>query len=294
MDEFKKLSSTFLSEANADAVAIGVIDFKKNTSQTFEASDVDKSEIYFDLASLTKPFTNSFYAIANDLKDKELLALLNHRAGLLAWGILGRDWKKQILDYKITYADVLYSDFSALRFMLEIEKKLTSSYQKEVFKNLSSEIFFWKDLPREFNTVQNGFVHGKPNLRNVHDPNALNINEFTSHAGLFGTVKGVCETLMSFNEKFDLINKVKMEMKHNDKRFILGFDRVQDSEKTLAGKGCSGETFGHLGFTGTSFWIDAKQMKGHVILTNSTKYYWFDKIELNKLRKAVGELVWQS
>ena len=294
MDELKKLSTKFLKTANADAVAVGVIDFRKKTFDHFEMSDVDKSEIYFDLASLTKPLTNSFFAIANKLEDKDLLKLLNHRAGLPVWGLLGQDWKKQILNYKIVDSEVLYSDFSALRFMLEVERKLTSSYQKEVLKNLSSEIFFWKDLPLEVYTVQNGFVHGKSNFRNVHDPNALNINEFTSHAGLFGTVKGVCESLIKFNENFDFINKVKSEMQNSKDRFVLGFDRVQNMENTLAGKGCSVNTFGHLGFTGTSFWIDANQMKGHVILTNSTKYFWFDKIQLNIFRRAVGERIWES
>jgi hypothetical protein len=35
-------------------------------------------------------------------------------------------------------------------------------------------------------------------------------------------------------------------------------------------------------------------MRGHVILSNATKYFWYDKAGLNDLRKALGELVWKS
>ena len=57
-------------------------------------------------------------------------------------------------------------------------------------------------------------------------------------------------------------------MKNNQgakERFILGFDTVQNPSNTLAGAGCSDSCFGHLGFTGTSFWIDAKKEIGHII-----------------------------
>ena len=78
-----------------------------------------------------------------------------------------------------------------------------------------------------------------------------------------------------------------------DDRFILGFDRVTDPENTLAGKGASLNTFGHLGFTGTSFWIDLEKMKGSVILTNATQTYWYERSGLAQLRKALGSAIWK-
>ena len=41
-----------------------------------------------------------------------------------AWGLLPNfGWKEQILNYSIKESETLYSDFSALRVMLELEKK---------------------------------------------------------------------------------------------------------------------------------------------------------------------------
>jgi CubicO group peptidase (beta-lactamase class C family) len=77
-----------------------------------------------------------------------------------------------------------------------------------------------------------------------------------------------------------------------DDRFILGFDRVTDTENTLAGKGCSHQTFGHLGFTGTSFWIDLEKNRAAVILTNATQSYWYDRQGLNDLRRQLGSALW--
>jgi CubicO group peptidase (beta-lactamase class C family) len=81
-------------------------------------------------------------------------------------------------------------------------------------------------------------------------------------------------------------------LKQSSHRFNGGWDRVENIENTFAGLGCSKETFGHLGFTGTSIWIDTNKKLGHVILANATKHYWFDKFEFNKLRKNIAQQVW--
>ena len=61
---------------------------------------------------------------------------------------------------------------------------------------------------------------------------------------------------------------------------------------TLAGNGCSQATAGHLGFTGTSVWIDFEKEVGHIILSNATQNYWYEKAGLNQLRRTIGQLVW--
>ncbi len=293
MKEYIKLGNDFLNKANADALAVSIIDFKSGKYEFFELHEgkieKEKAKIYFDLASLTKPLTNSFYAITHKVTDDKFQKLLNHRAGLPAWGLLGKSWKEQILKYPIKDADTLYSDFSAIRFMLE----MGDDFEEEVFKNLDPDIYFWKDLPKDKKTVQNGFVKGRPNYRCVHDPNAFNLSCFLSHAGLFGSVEALSKTLLMFQKSTNFIETVSSDISGKG-RFVWGFDTVKDPSNTLAGKGCGVNTFGHLGFTGTSVWIDPDQMKGHVILSNSTKYFWFDKVLLNQLRRAIGEQVWQG
>ena len=285
-----------------DAMGVGVIDFKANSFEAIEANLNDgkvnyspEPLLYFDLASLTKVLTNSLsYFLKPDAFSDEMKLCLNHRGGLPAWGLLTKNgWKEQILSYPIKESETLYSDFSALRVMLELEKKGINQ------KNLCQEIWdketmYWTDLPAWYPVVQFGYKNSRPNFGRVHDPNAWTINEFCSHAGLFSTTDGLCRTLLNYQQKTDFVSKVKADLKNHKHRYALGWDRVMNPKDTLAGTGCGEFTFGHLGFTGTSIWIDPDQMKGHIILSNTTKFHWFDKTNLNDMRRAIGEYVWQK
>ncbi len=295
-NKYTELTQKYLMESDADAAAVAVLDFKTNTFEWFEIENhlvnVEKSKIYFDFASLTKPLTNSYLSIRHNLyNESQLKLLLNHRAGLPAWGLLSKNsWKEQLLSYNVLESETLYSDFSALRFMLEVESILKMSYQELLKSFMDSEVVFWKNLNGK-KTVQNGFVKGKPNFSIVHDPNCYNLNVFTSHAGLFGTIEGLSKSLLRFAKDTDLLS-IMQDRKTND-RYFAGFDTVQDTSRTLAGIGCSDKTFGHLGFTGTSFWIDPLKLKGVVILTNTTKYFWHHRYQLNPFRRDIGALVWK-
>jgi len=300
--QIKKIISSLMPTGPMDALAVGVIDFN---AKSFEAVEANLNEgsvhyspeplLYFDLASLTKPLTNSLsYFLKPDAFDKNIDLCLNHRGGLPAWGLLPHiGWKEQILSYPIKESDTLYSDFSALRVMLELEKKGID--QKKICSEVwDKETMYWTELPAWYPTPQFGFKNSRPNFGRVHDPNAWTINSFCSHAGLYSTVDGLCRTLLNYQNKTDFISKVKADLSKHQNRFAHGWDRVVNPDDTLAGKGCSNNTFGHLGFTGTSIWIDADKMKGHVILSNATKYHWYDKTNLNDIRRAVGETVWSN
>ena len=294
MDRLKLLATKLLRDSHCDAVAVGLLDFNNHTFHCFEVmeGDIDSHTegIYFDLASLTKPLTNSFVHIANNINDPKLELLLNHRAGLPSWGLLSTsNWKEQLLSYPIKESETNYSDFSANRYMLEVEKQLDQSYPDIVYKNFAGQIYNWLTLPESKVVLQNGYYVGKANFGKVHDPNAYNIKEFMSHAGLFGTIESVCRALVEFDKEYDLLGKMDIPSPY---RFFNGFDTVANPDSTLAGAGCGPHTFGHLGFTGTSFWIDPSKKVGHVILTNSTKYHWFSKKELNQFRRELGEKVW--
>jgi CubicO group peptidase (beta-lactamase class C family) len=302
MKNIIQLVKTLMPHEVFDAFGVGIIDFKKNSFEVIEANHFEeevkiKTEptLYFDLASLTKPLTNSLsYFLKPDSFDAPTLLCLSHRGGLPAWGLLPKKgWKEQILSYPIQESETLYSDFSALRVMLNLEKKGVD--QKKICSEVwDKETLNWLDLPKHFPTVQYGYKNSLPNFGKVHDPNAYVINEFCSHAGLFSTVDGLCRTLLNYQSKTGFIEKVKSDLPKHNHRFAYGWDRVENPEATLAGKGCSKFTFGHLGFTGTSIWIDPERMLGHVILSNATKYHWFDKDGLNGLRRAIGEAVWKQ
>jgi hypothetical protein len=302
MNEIVKVIEALMPLDVYDALGVGVIDFKQNQFQAIEVSQFEEklkfskeSKFYFDLASLTKPLTNSLsYFLRSETFNSELLLCLNHRAGLPSWGLLPKKgWQKQILDYPINESETLYSDFSALRVMLEL-KKLGLDQKNLCSKIWDAETLFWTDLPREASTPQYGFKNGLPNFGQVHDPNAWVIGEFCSHAGLFSTIDGLCRTLLNYQRETGFLEKIKADLSLHKNRFSFGWDRVENLDSTLAGKGCGYHTFGHLGFTGTSIWIDPDKSLGHVILSNATKLHWYNKQGLNDLRRALGEVIWNQ
>ena len=302
MKKIIQIVSSLLPMGPMDAIGVGVIDFKKKSFEAFEATNFDQElkfetnpKIYFDLASLTKPLTNSLsYFLRPEAFDQNMRLCLNHRGGLPSWGLLPKkNWKEQILSYPIKESETLYSDFSALRVMLELQNKGIN--QKEICQTVwDKKTLYWTDLLPIHETLQYGFIHLEPNFGKVHDPNAYTIGEFCSHAGLFSTVDGLCQTLIQYEEKTSFIEKTQKDLITHSHRFAHGWDRVINPNETLAGKGCGALSFGHLGFTGTSIWIDPEKMKGHVILSNATKDHWFNKANLNDIRRAVGEMVWTN
>lgn len=301
MKNLVHIVKTLLPHAPFDIVGVGVIDFKNKSFEAFEANTYNgeveiKSEPtnYFDIASVTKTLTNALgYFLKPEAFTPDMLLCLSHRGGLPSWGLLPNPgWKEQILSYPIKESETLYSDFSPLRVMLEFNKK--GDLKSLVQTVWDKETIYWTDLPQYFPKAQTGYKNSRPNYGKVHDPNAWTIGEFAAHAGVFSTVDGLCRTYLNYQEKTDFISKVKKEMNSHHHRFSFGFDRVENPENTLAGAGCSKSTFGHLGFTGCSVWIDAEKMKGHVILTNAVKEHWYDKVVLNDLRRGIGQEVWKN
>lgn len=302
MNKILEKSLELMETEHFDTLAVGVLDFKARNYRTFEITNrsvVSKNPyLYFDLASITKPLTlSSTYLLHPELFDDEMLLLLDHEGGLPSGGRVSKaSWREQLLGYKIKKSETLYSDYSALRLMLELEKKSKKKLKELCSSYWDQELCYFKDLPKDAISPVTGTRNWQEIRGVVHDDNAFVIGEFTSHAGLFGTVSGLSKTLLNLNEKVNLIKVMGESLKKTgaSKRFVHGFDRVQDVEKTLAGAGCSINTFGHTGFTGTSFWIDTEKNRGAVILSNATQNYWYDRDGLNRLRRIIGEMIWNG
>lgn len=112
----------------------------------------------------------------------------------------------------------------------------------------------------------------------VHDENASALGGYSGHAGLFGTVDDAyCivnmlrghyrgerrdffrpETVQAFFRRQDLVP---------DCTWALGWDTPSE-EGSSAGRYFSGNSVGHLGFTGTSVWMDLKRDVIVILLTN--------------------------
>ncbi len=110
----------------------------------------------------------------------------------------------------------------------------------------------------------------------VHDDNCRVMGGAAGHAGLFGTADGVLE-LSSFlcrvwqgiehTEMFstDLLKEIMTRIGVSN--WTCGFDTPSDMHSS-SGRYLKFPSVGHLGFTGTSFWIDLTRGISIVLLTN--------------------------
>lgn len=110
----------------------------------------------------------------------------------------------------------------------------------------------------------------------VHDENAYAAGGIEGHAGLFGnaeTIFHLLSALLSVYHKDDLPEVFRRELlrsflaRHDFTERTLGFD-TPSATHSSAGKYFSKESVGHLGFTGTSFWMDLRRSIIVILLTN--------------------------
>jgi CubicO group peptidase (beta-lactamase class C family) len=99
------------------------------------------------------------------------------------------------------------------------------------------------------------------------------------HAGLFGTVGGVLALVLHLLEvrqgrathpayrPEDLRAFLAFRSDLPGTSWTLGFDTPSPAGSS-AGRYFSSSSFGHLGFTGTSFWVDPDKDLAVVLLTN--------------------------
>jgi CubicO group peptidase (beta-lactamase class C family) len=113
----------------------------------------------------------------------------------------------------------------------------------------------------------------------VHDENSFVVGGISGQAGLFGRAIDVFHLLRSLKKVYDdpqgsglfegpLVRAFwqKQEEPAGTTR-ALGFDTPAERE-SMAGRYFSGRSIGHLGFTGTSFWLDLETDLMVVLLSN--------------------------
>ena len=110
----------------------------------------------------------------------------------------------------------------------------------------------------------------------VHDENAYSLGGVAGHAGLFGTARAVLAVSQAWmdgrRKKPGLLTPdiVKTFTANRqgvpNSSWALGWDTP--SVRSSSGTRFSPESFGHLGFTGTSLWIDPVKELEVVLLSN--------------------------
>lgn len=194
------------------------------------------------------------------------------------------DW---ILNEKLQYepgTETLYSDlgFILLGRIIEIVsgESLDGYWQRKIISHLQlgRDLFFAsrKETDHYVYVPTGSCIWSNMSLYGyVHDDNCRALGGVAGHAGLFGTLGGVLklckELLLLYNgesEKFPFSQDTLHKMLENKKgEWFCGFDSPTPPLSS-SGRYFSEKTIGHLGFTGTSFWIDLLQGVIVVLLTN--------------------------
>ncbi|RKX59649.1 MAG: serine hydrolase [Thermodesulfobacteriota bacterium] len=138
----------------------------------------------------------------------------------------------------------------------------------------------------------------------VHDLNAWVVGGVSGHAGLFGTAGSVAKLLLRLLD----IYKGRSNVPNFPKGLLQEFWRIKDSDTgstwalgfdtpsptgSSAGSSFSPRSIGHLGFTGTSFWMDLEHEILIVLLANRTfpKADRESQAEMRRFRPLLHDLV---
>lgn len=110
----------------------------------------------------------------------------------------------------------------------------------------------------------------------VHDENAAAMGGVAGHAGLFGTADSVLAVSGAWLQSYhgresildgDLVRQFTTRQEYADpSSWALGWDTP--SAPSSSGSSFSARSFGHLGYTGTSLWIDPQRELEVVLLSN--------------------------
>lgn len=232
-------------------------------------------------------------------KNITLLHLLSHSSGLPAH----RPYYKKLMDLPHAErmdrlidwilaenllfkpgVDNLYSDLGFILLGRIIEKisgeSLDEYWERKIITplDLENELFFASKRKTAHMVCAATGVCGwsKSGLcGKVNDDNCRALGGVAGHAGLFGSAKAVlslCENIMlqfqgdrphpSYSSEY--LRKV---FSTKQGPWMFGFD-TPSAGLSSSGKYFSDLTVGHLGFTGTSFWIDLQGGIAIVFLTN--------------------------
>ncbi len=231
--------------------------------------------------------------------------LLSHQSGLPAWKPFYQAFPpaiesesefrqhhvqvvlEQILKEPIdrtSYSTSVYSDLGYMLLGFVVERvtgqSLDTFTQHQIFQPLkASTLTFGIQNRKEEDVLKNiapteedpwrgHLLHGE-----VHDENAAALGGIAGHAGLFGTAQAVGQIAQSWLDSY--LGKPSIFQGEVLRQFVkaqpetswgLGWDTP--SQPSSSGQWFSPESFGHLGFTGTSIWIDPVRELEVIFLSN--------------------------
>jgi len=210
---------------------------------------------------------------------------------------------------------VLYSDlgFMFLRWVVEAisGSRLDQFVYDKIYKPLGLEKIFFIDLDykgekgkectgsfaaTEICPWRNILLEGV-----VHDENAYVMGGIEGHAGLFGTASDVNLLLSELLFSFHGISKNAVIDGKLTNHFLrrsegagraLGFD-TPSLTGSSSGIHFSSQSVGHLGFTGTSFWMDLDNFIIVILFTNRV-HPSRENVKIKEFRPALHDIIMEN
>lgn len=143
---------------------------------------------------------------------------------------------------------------------------------------------------------------GKILCGEVHDDNAYAIGGVAGHAGVFATALDVhtivarLQACADGRDDFVPASIVREFWRHDGtvagSTWALGWD-TPSGPGSMAGAKASASTVGHLGFTGTSVWID-RERGAHVVFLTNRVHPRRDNERIKTVRPLVHDAVWEA
>lgn len=214
---------------------------------------------------------------------------------------------------------VRYSDlgFITLGFLLErlMTAGLAEIARREIFEPLKLQRTFFnpdKSLIKEIAACEMGNVYecetcgGQQSESHawrehliwgeVHDGNAHFLGGAAGHAGLFSTASEALRIATQFHAEYTELLKpetcalFRTNMTEGmDEARSLGWQLAATPDST-AGQRLPADSFGHLGFTGTSCWNDPTRARVFILLTNRTHAHTLPFVNINNVRRQFHNL----
>jgi CubicO group peptidase (beta-lactamase class C family) len=253
---------------------------------------------------------------ANGKQDVTIEQLLLHRGGLVAdnpmsefEGVSPAEAMKRTLENTLRYepgTKFVYSDvsFIVLGELVRVVsgRPLNEFARDEIFKPLKMNDTMYlptDELKARCAPTQQREGHWM--IGEVHDPRAYALGKVAGHAGLFGTAPDLsrfCRKLLGKGElegvrilKESTVAEMTKPRALPDGTGVRGYGLDIDTgySSPRGERFTKGKSFGHTGFTGTSYWIDPENDAFVVLLTNSVHPN--GKGKVIKLRRDVGTAV---
>jgi CubicO group peptidase (beta-lactamase class C family) len=275
---------------------------------------LQKLKLNSETATLADLFKIWPETLGNHFKSLQVKKLLRHESGLPAWRNfwmcrlgMGKeclhrvdratviiDKMNQLIPNELLFKPV-YSDMGFILLGLALEsfhEKDLADLFNEMVSSLNGPgitINFPTHIEQGVKFVPSAFCPIRQRLLvgEVHDENSASLGGQTGHAGLFGNVNGLSALLRwlyqdptgrSFLEK-NSNHIIANDAPRKPNESLFGWR--QGADRSASGY-ANGQGMGHLGFTGTAFWVDWTEKRFAILLTN--------RVISGRVNRAIGDL----